>query len=106
MSDIMKGRPMKFRILEILYDGDEIWNYDLVKQLMDEYGMKGDFHRDSVNFDLIETVASGFIESVESEIDTTGKFREGSLLYKYRFTSIGKAQYEELASKVHKKKEA
>lgn len=105
-NDLMKGRPMKFRILEIFSDGTEMWSYEAVKILMEEYGYKSDFKRDSVNFDLIEVMASGFIESEESQIDDSGKFRQGALLYKYKITELGLKQYEELVSKVKPKKEA
>ncbi len=100
MSDKMKGRPIKFRLLELLADGSTAWNYDLVKQIMDEYGIKSNFERDSINFDLIEMQASGFIQAIDSQIDDKGTFRQGALLNKYKITSIGKGQYDELCAKV------
>ncbi|UAL07320.1 MAG: hypothetical protein KRP56_05650 [Candidatus Methanogranum gryphiswaldense] len=100
MKDLMKGRPLKFRLLEVLADGSTMWNYDIVKQMMDEYGMTSNFQRDNVNFDLIELQASGFIEAVESEVDESGKLRQGALLNKYKITSLGKGQYDELCAKV------
>ncbi len=103
MKSIMKSRPLKFRMLEILSDGSEMWNYDIVSQIMGEYSMSSGFDRDSVNFDLIEMQASGFIEAVESDIDENGSFRKGALLNKYKITSIGLGQYDELSSKVRVK---
>lgn len=103
-NDLMKGRPMKFRILEIFSDGTEMWSYEAVKILMEEYGCKSNFRRDSINFDLIEVMASGFIEPAASEIDESGKLRQGALLYKYKITELGLNQYNELVSKVKPKK--
>lgn len=91
---------MKFRIMEVLSDGAEMWNYDLVKMLMEEYGEKSGFQRDSINFDLIELQASGFIEPTESKIDIDGTFRQDALLNKYKITDLGMSQYEELCSKI------
>jgi len=102
MSDVMKGRPLKFRLLEIFYHNEPMWNYDVVAQIMEEYGMKSDFMRDSVNFDIIEVQMSGFIESTGCEVDVDGKFREGALLRRFRITDLGRSQYEELARKVRK----
>ncbi|MDY0224811.1 MAG: hypothetical protein RBR05_05410 [Candidatus Methanomethylophilaceae archaeon] len=101
MSDTkMIGRPLKFRIIEILSDGIEMWNYEIVKQLMKEYNLKSNFARDNANFDLIEVSASGFITATESEIDTEGKLRVGALLNKYKITDLGKAQYEDLLKNI------
>ncbi len=98
----MVGRPLKFRLLEIFYHNEPMWNYDVVYQIMEEYGKKSDFKRDSVNFDIIEIQMSGFIESIGCEVDTEGKFREGALLRKFRITDLGREQYEELVRKVRK----
>jgi len=108
MSDNkMVGRPVKFRILELLADGEELWNYEIVNTLMTEYNGKSNFQRDSFNFDLVEVAASGFIVSVDSKIDEDGSLlREGTLLSKYKITAIGKGQYDDLVVKTSKKKEA
>ena len=106
MSDVMIGRPMKFRILEIYSDGKDIWSNDAVAQLMSEYKLNSDFQRDSVNFDLLGVMASGFIESTDTMTDAEGKFRKGALLYKFKITELGQNQYKELVSKVKPKKGA
>lgn len=106
MNDLMVGRPIKFRVLEILADGEPKWNYELVDMLMKEYGESSDFHKYSINFDLIEVQASGFIYATESAVDEAGKFRSGSLLNKYKITSLGTAQYNDLCSNIMKKKGA
>ncbi|MDR1404606.1 MAG: hypothetical protein LBJ20_03450 [Candidatus Methanoplasma sp.] len=97
---MMENRPYKFRILEILDTEEAMWNSDLVRKLQEEYGMKSDYYRDCLNFDLIEVAASGMISEMEAEIDTEGSFKKDSLLVKYRITPIGKDLLNELRSKV------
>jgi hypothetical protein len=100
---MMEGRPIKFRILEIL-ETAPMWNSDVVKQLQSEYGMPSDYHRDCLNCDLIEVAASGMIGEVEARIDTEGKFKKDNLLTLYGITPIGVEQLSELKAKVRHKK--
>jgi len=64
-----KNRPIKFRILELFLDGKEHWNYEIVPKIQEEYGMKSNFHRDSINFDLLELASGGMLKDVEQKVD-------------------------------------
>lgn len=100
----MEGRPIKFRILEILDTDGPSWSNDIVKQLQSEYNMPSDYQRDCLNFDLIEVDASGMITELESRIDTEGEYKADALLSKYKITPIGVGLLAELKSKVKPKK--
>ncbi|MDR3280069.1 MAG: hypothetical protein LBT23_06120 [Synergistaceae bacterium] len=100
---MMEGRPIKFRILEIL-ETEPVWNCDLVRQLQSEYGMPSDYHRDCLNFDLIEVAASGMIGEADAKIDAEGKFKKDNLLTLYRITPIGMELLDELKAKVRHRK--
>ena len=108
MADQMVGKPIKFRILEILADGAELWNYEMVDKLAKEYNMTSQYGRNSINFDLVEVCTSGFIEGIDESVDTDGsKFGKGRLLMKYRISEIGKTEYAWLAKNCrHANKEA
>ncbi|MDR3282997.1 MAG: hypothetical protein LBS92_05245 [Candidatus Methanoplasma sp.] len=99
---MMEGRPFKFRILEIL-STESTWNSDLVRQLQAEYGMPSDYHRDCLNFDLIEVAASGMISEADAKIDVDGEFKKDSLLTLYRITPIGVDLLDELKAKVRRR---
>jgi hypothetical protein len=101
---MMEGRPIKFRVLEILETDGPTWNSDLVRQLQKEYRMPSDYQRDCLNFDLIEVAASGMISEFESKVDTDGDFKKDSLLTKYKITPIGVNLLSELKAKVRKRK--
>lgn len=102
----MEGRPIKFRMLEVLHENKTMWSYDVVRMLQPEYEMEDDYGRDSLNYDLIELAAAGFIKSVDLSVDEDGSFRKGALLSKYTITSLGEAQFEELCGNIRAKKEA
>lgn len=92
-EEMMKGRGAKFRILELL-SGEDMWNYEVVERISSERNQTSRFMKDSFNFDLIEVMAAGFIEPVQSEVDTDGsKLGEGRLLTKYRITDLGKNEF-------------
>ena len=84
MADL---RPIKFRILELCKDGK--WNYEIVHQIQKEYNLKGDFHRDSINFDIIELASGGMLKDVEVKVDEEGIYKKGFLLHKYVLTEFG-----------------
>ena len=84
------NRPIKFRILELCNSGDGKWNYEIVQQIQKEYGLKGNFQRDSINFDIIELASGGMLKDVEVKVDEDGIYKKGFLLHKYLITDFGK----------------
>ncbi|WP_340820045.1 hypothetical protein [Methanolobus sp. WCC4] len=83
-------RPIKFRILELCNSGK--WNYEIVQQIQKEYGLKGNFQRDSINFDIIELASGGMLRDVEVKVDEEGIYKKGFLLHKYELTDFGKVR--------------
>jgi hypothetical protein len=83
------NRPIKFRILELCNDSGK-WNYEIVQQIQKEYNLKGNFQRDSINFDIIELASGGMIKDIEVKVDEDGIYKKGFLLHKYVLTDFGK----------------
>jgi hypothetical protein len=102
---MMEGRPIKFRLLEIINEG-EIWSHEAIKKIQSEYASMGpaNHFRDMINFDLMELATSGFIVTVDSKIDVDGVFRQDALLTKYKMSQIGKNQYQSLVDHPLKKR--
>jgi hypothetical protein len=86
------NRPIKFRILELCNKSGGAWNYEIVRQIQKEYNLKGDFQRDSINFDLIELASGGLLKDVEVKVDEEGIYKKGFLLHKYVITDFGKTR--------------
>lgn len=87
-----ENRPIKFRILELFLDGKEHWNYEIVPEIQEEYGMKSDFQRDSINFDIIELASGGMLKDVEQKVDDNGIYKKGFLMHKYMITDFGRVR--------------
>ena len=86
------NRPIKFRILELLLDGKEYWNYEIVSKIQEEYGMNSNYGRDSINFDIIELASGGMLKDVEQKVDEEEIYKKGFLLHKYVITDFGKVR--------------
>lgn len=86
----MGKRPIKFKILQLFLDEKEHWNYEIVLKVQEEYGLKGDYQRDSINFDIIELASGGMLKDVEQKVDEEGIYKKGFLLHKYVITDFGK----------------
>ncbi len=71
-----KNRPIKFRILELFLDGNEHWNYEIVSKIQEEYDMRSNFQRDSINFDIIELASGGMLKDVEQKVDENGIYKK------------------------------
>ncbi len=85
------NRPIKFRILELCNNNGK-WNYEIVQQIQKEYNLKGDYQRDSINFDIIELASGGMLKDIETKVDEEGIYKKGFLLHKYVLTAFGKAR--------------
>lgn len=92
MSKVSKNRPIKFRILELFLDGNEHWNYEIVSKIQEEYDMRSNFQRDSINFDIIELASGGMLKDVEQKVDENGIYKKGFLLHKYMITDFGRVR--------------
>lgn len=87
-----QNRPIKFRVLELFLDGKEYWNYEIVSKIQEEYGMRSNFQRDSINFDILELASGGMLKDVEQKVDGEGIYKKGFLLHRYTITDFGKTR--------------
>jgi hypothetical protein len=92
VNEVSKNLPLKFRILEIFLDGKEHWNYEVVSKIQEEYGMKSNYERDSINFDIIELASGGMLKDLAQKIDEEGIYKKGFLLHRYVITDFGKVR--------------
>lgn len=85
-----KNHPFKFTILEMMYDGKERWNKDLVQAIQKEYGEPSNYSRDTINFDIIELAAGGMLKEIGAAVDEDGSYKKDAVLHKYVITPYGK----------------
>ena len=96
---MMKGAPLKFRIMELVDDEGPLWTQEIVDKISAEYNMTSEYERAMINYDVVEMVSAGFLKEGESKVDESGVYRQGKLLTQYSITKLGKSTVEELKSK-------
>lgn len=88
-------KPIKFRILELFLDGKNYWNYEIVSRVLMDYGLKGDYWRDSINFDLIELSSGGLLKIDDFRLDEEGIYKKNYVIYKYSISDFGRTRASE-----------
>lgn len=93
----MKGRPVKFRILEMFANEGRLWSYEVVDMVAKEYKDRSSrYGRNSTIWTLVELSAAGFIAEVDSKINDSTDYGTGGLFHRYGLTEIGRAELERL----------
>ena len=97
---MMKGAPLKFRILELVAEEGPLWTNEIVSRIGMEYSMRSDYQRAMINYDVVEMVSAGFLSEGDCKVDTEGVYKQGKLLTQYSITGLGKSTLEELKGQV------
>lgn len=85
--------PMKSRLLQLLYEKkDEAWDYELVSQVLEEYGKSNKRWRWTVRFWTAELVSSGLFHVTEVAVDDGTHFGKGKVLYRFKISEEGKSR--------------
>ncbi|MCQ6963790.1 hypothetical protein PV02_12070 [Methanolobus chelungpuianus] len=87
---------MKTRLIQLLNEGGESWDYELIDKLLAEYGKSGDYWKWMVRFWMVELSCGGIFNIVKAEADDGSHFAKGKVLYRYDISDFGKARIEEL----------
>ncbi|MBA9027151.1 MULTISPECIES: hypothetical protein [Bacillaceae] len=86
---------IKGRILQIIREHTKerpdkgIWDYEIAKQILKEYGLAGAYALGNVRVTLTDLFSGALIETIDEKIDKGEHFSEGKLLFKYSLTSFG-----------------
>lgn len=83
---------IKGRILQLLKERNELWDYEICEFIMSEYAMKGDYWRGVMRVHLIDLLSGGLVEGVEEALDEKEYFGKDKLVFKYRITDFGRSR--------------
>ncbi|WP_440951470.1 hypothetical protein [Methanococcoides sp. FTZ1] len=92
----MTTLPMKTRLVQILYETGEGWDYELISKLLAEYGKSGDYWKWMARFWMTELTAGGIFTVKDVAADDGSHFASGKVLYQYEMSDFGKARVKEL----------
>jgi len=81
--------PVKMRIIQMLLQSKEMWDYEIAKEIFSEYPERF-VHFKRLNAYLAEMKASGLIEDRDRAVESTGStFSSSELFHKIRLTALG-----------------
>lgn len=72
-----------------------IWDYDIARQILKEYGLSGSYAMGNVRLTLTDLSSGALIEIVEEKLDNGEHFGEGKILFKFALTDFGKERMQE-----------
>ncbi|MDO5409192.1 MAG: DMT family transporter [Lachnospiraceae bacterium] len=89
--------PLKARILIFIASNGPIWDFEVANLFSEDIisVKKRCRYRNRLRTYMIESCASGFLVSIEDDIDEMGKFEKGKLLSRYQITEYGYKQLTE-----------
>jgi hypothetical protein len=87
---------MKTRLVKMLYDRGEAWDYELVDDLKNLYGKSGKYWTWVIRYWTMELSSSSIFKTIDAKIDDGSHFKEGKVVYKLGMSSLGKKRVEEV----------
>lgn len=87
---------MKGRAIQILEAKGPSWDYEVAKQVIEDYGLESDRrNRGTIRLWLVEYAASGLIETVGDAVDDGTYFGKDKLMRRYQITAFGRQRMQE-----------
>lgn len=81
--------PVKMRIIQMLLQSKEMWDYQIAQQVFSEYP-ESFVHSKRLNAYLAEMKASGLIEDMDRAVESTrSALSHWELFHKIRLTTLG-----------------
>ncbi|WP_406655639.1 hypothetical protein V7O62_07545 [Methanolobus sp. ZRKC2] len=81
--------PMKPRLMQILREKQEAWDYVLSDALLSEYGKSGDYWKLVIRFWMTELATGGLFEIIDAKADEDKYYSDDKIVYKYSLSDYG-----------------
>lgn len=86
----MSKLHIKGYILQILQQRQEgLWDHQIAQQVLNEYGLHGQYWRGNVRLTLTDLYAGGLLEEMDQALDDGSHFGDGKVLFKFRVSPFG-----------------
>ena len=81
---------IKGYILQTLQRQQEgMWDYQIAEQVLNEYGLRGDYWKGNVRLALTDLHAGGLLEELDQALDDGSHFGNDKVLFKFRVSPFG-----------------
>ena len=86
----MPDLHIKGYMLELLARQGAMWDYEVADQVMDAYGLSGEYWYGTVRLTLTDLYAGGLLDELEATIDPTKSLGVEKILFRYQLNDFGR----------------
>ncbi len=86
----MPDLHIKGYMLQLLARTGAMWDYEVADQVMDAYGLSGDYWYGTVRLTLTDLYAGGLLDELETTIDPTKSMGVEKILFRYQLNDFGR----------------
>ena len=83
---------MKGYMLQLLARRGPLWDYDIAAEVMQTYGVSGDYWFGTVRLTLTDLFSSGLLDEVESTVDPDKSGGVEKVLFKFGLNDFGRSR--------------
>jgi hypothetical protein len=86
---------IKAYMLQLLARNGEMWDYEIAEDVMNTYGLSGDYWYGTVRLTLTDLYASGLLAELEATIDLDKSLGEEKVLFLYGLNDFGRQRMQQ-----------
>ena len=86
----MPEMHIKGHILQLLARNESMWDYEVADEVMNSYGLSGDYWYGTVRLTLTDLYSGGLLDELDSTIDPEKSFGQERLLIKFALNDFGR----------------
>jgi hypothetical protein len=83
---------MKGHMLQLLAERGPMWDYDIADEVMQAYGVTGDYWFGTVRLTLTDLFSSGLLDEVESSVDPAKSGGVEKVLFRFGLNEFGRTR--------------
>ncbi len=86
----MAGTHIKGRILQILHEQGELWDYEVFERIAAEYPeVQGEYWYGTIRLNLADLFSSGLTRETDQAVDPARSYGQEKILLKFAVTNFG-----------------
>jgi len=86
---------MKGHMLQLLAERGPMWDYDIADEVMQAYGVSGDYWFGTVRLTLADLYSSGLLDEVETTVDPDKSRGAEKLLFRFGLNDFGRTRMQQ-----------
>jgi len=86
---------MKGHMLQVLDRGGAMWDYDVADEVMNAYGLSGDYWHGTVRLTLTDLYSGGLLDELEATINPAKAGGEEKVHFRYQLSEFGRKRMQQ-----------